>query len=135
MRILVTGSRDWTDEDTMFEVLLPLLPDRGSLMHTVVLVHGACPDGADDMASMIWTTNGGLEERHPAEWDKHPGRSAGYVRNAEMVALGANACLAFLMPCSKQTCTKPKPHDSHGTAMCADLARKAGIPVIEIRPR
>ncbi len=68
-------------------------------------------------------------ERHPADWRKH-GKAAGFRRNAEMVALGSDVCLAFLRPCSKPSCPEePKPHGSHGTKHCAGLAAEAGIPV------
>ena len=67
-------------------------------------------------------------EPHPADWDGF-GKGAGFRRNAEMVALGADLCLTFVVPCSKRDCEKPEPHGSHGTAHCSDLAEKAGIPV------
>lgn len=116
MRILVTGSRDWEDEALLQEVLFEYLPGRGSEMHTVVLVHGDCPTGADYMAWLNWTANGGSDEPHPADWKTH-GKKAGYLRNAEMVALGADVCLAFIR------------NKSRGASMTAALAEEAGIPV------
>ena len=47
-----------------------------------------------------------------------------------MVTLGAGLCLAWIMPCVKPYCRRPDPHGSHGATHCADLAGKAGIPVI-----
>lgn len=116
-RILLTGSRDWVDEALIWDALYPYLPARGSLMHTVTLVHGDCPTGADALASLLWTANGGLEEPHPAQWDLY-GKAAGPIRNRKMVELGAGVCLAF--PLGR----------SAGTRGCMRLAEAAGIPVI-----
>ncbi len=132
-RVLVTGSRDWEDYDTVRAALAVAVYQQ----LPAIIVHGACPAGADAIASW-WVRQMGrnldlTEERHPADWRQH-GKAAGYRRNAEMVALGARLCLAFTMPCTKPTCRKPKPHDSHGTAHCADLAKRAGITVRRFPP-
>lgn len=111
-RILVTGSRDWTDiRKIRYELgLLWLEPEY------MTLVHGACPTGADAIAD-IWAHQHGVPiEQHPADWKTYKG-GAGYRRNAEMVELGADLCLAFILGGSK------------GATHTAGLAEKAGIPV------
>jgi hypothetical protein len=78
-------------------------------------VHGDCPTGADALAQELADEFRHRSERYPANWAEH-GKRAGFVRNAEMVALGADICLAFIRANSK------------GATMTADLAEKAGIP-------
>lgn len=114
-RILVTGSRDWTNINTidlaLKKAILYLGPHKD-----IILVSGACPTGADRIAERLWQGMGRTLELHPAEWDKHK-KAAGFIRNAEMVKLGADICLAFIK------------NKSRGAGMTADLAGKAGISV------
>ena len=86
--------------------------DRG-----VLLVHGACPRGADAIAATYaaWTP-GYRTEAHLAHWRQY-GRAAGYRRNAEMIALGADGCAAFIRD------------RSPGSTSAVRLATAAGIPV------
>ena len=132
-RVLVTGSRAWNDGEAVWAALASIrYGDR-----TLVVVHGKAPRGTDGMAARwarVHGVGGGIiEEPHAADWDRYRKR-AGFIRNAEMVSLGADLCLAFLLPCTLPSCAGRKPHDTHGTAHCAALARKAGIPVKEVRP-
>jgi YspA, cpYpsA-related SLOG family len=130
-RVLVTGSRDWGDADMLsFELGVALREAlrEGHSLADVVIVHGDCPAGVDHMADRLASDFGYAVERHPADWDQY-GKSAGPRRNAEMVALGANVCVAFIGPCTKPGCRTPGPHGSHGATHCADLAEKSGIPV------
>lgn len=114
-RILVTGSRDWADMDIVRAALATAVYQQVP----AVIVHGACPNGADAIASW-WIRShrviGLTEERHPANWTLN-GKRAGFMRNAEMVNLGADVCLAFIKD------------GSRGASHTAALAEKAGIPV------
>lgn len=118
VRLLITDSRQWTDRTELERVLWAQWLNCDSPM---TIVHGDCPRGADRMARE-WCEQWPAisEERHPADWDTY-GKSAGYRRNSEMVSLGADLCIAFVVP-----------GKSKGTQHTIDLARKAGIPVEEV---
>jgi hypothetical protein len=111
MRILVTGSRSWTDEEMIRNLLAAA--DRKEGPHT--LVHGGAR-GADTVAGEIAQELGWTVEVHKADWERD-GRAAGILRNHKMVNLGADLCLAFIKDNSK------------GASHCARLARLAGITV------
>lgn len=118
MRILVTGSRNWPDPTPIVDTLIS--HTKTTPRKAVVIVHGKCPTGADQIANDIAEMFGWGIETHPADWQTY-GKRAGFVRNAKMVELGADICLAFIKDGSK------------GATMCADLAEKAGIPVRRYR--
>jgi hypothetical protein len=113
-RLLVTGSRTWHDVRTIEQALAVIL-DRHP--EGVLLVHGACPRGADAIAAAYAARTPGYQiEAHPADWRRY-GRAAGHRRNAEMIALGADGCAAFIRG------------DSPGSTRTVRLARAAGITV------
>ncbi|MCZ7413129.1 SLOG family protein [Streptomyces sp. WMMC897] len=117
-RALVTGSRDWDDATAIAAALEQVLVDAGP--RPVVVVHGACPRGADTLADHYarWLRGQGCAigiEQHPARW-RIDGRQAGFIRNAAMVRLGADVCLAFIRD------------GSRGASHTAGLAEAAGIP-------
>jgi hypothetical protein len=116
MRVLITGSRKWSDYGEIQHRLEQLNENLNNQSpEGFTLVSGACPEGADKMAETVATYLGWNVERHPAKWDLL-GRKAGFVRNAEMVRTGADICLAFIKDNSK------------GATMTEELARKSGIP-------
>lgn len=118
MRILLTGGRHRDDWWTIYEAL-----NKEREVGPFVLVHGACPVGADHYAHQWALAHPEcMEVRYPAEWRRPDGsynRAAGFERNAKMVAIGADKVLAFPHP------------QGNGTQHTVDLARKAGIQVIE----
>jgi hypothetical protein len=154
-RVLVTGSRTWDRPGVIQEALIGIQDaHRGERL---VLVHGMCDPrhpatgqpvrwavashlddwqkaallGADWLAAHIADGFGWEIEAHPADWQRHK-KAAGFRRNEHMVSLGASECRAFLAECVKPGCSVPRPHASHGGSHCADLAKRAGIPVTRV---
>lgn len=113
-RVLVTGSRDLTTPGPVHQALTRAWIRIG---RPIVVVHGACPRGADDHAQ-VWAdlhaVAGITAERWPADWSAW-GRAAGPIRNGAMVEAGPYAAvLAFPLP------------GSRGTWDCVRQARRAG---------
>lgn len=132
-RLIVTGSRDWTDAATVRRALATALiildGDRGQ--RQVTLVHGGCnlrpgpdgappvpahttPRGADAIADEFWRGLGLPVEVWWADWSTH-GRAAGPRRNQAMVDAGADFSVAFSL------------NRSPGTEDCIDRLRAASI--------
>lgn len=133
LRILVTGSRHHRDGDAIRRGIEDVVRKYGDGPGEVVdwtrvtIVHGGQVSrdertgelyGADHFAGVTARELGAVEERHPADWARY-GRAAGPIRNAGMVARGANACAAF--PLGR----------SPGTRDCIRRAKQACIPVID----
>lgn len=138
--VILTGSRSWTDETVIDTALAALLNRHGRA--DLVLVHGACPTGADAIADRLAAEYGITRDPHPAAWDDcapecparshrrirarddvhHPGTlpdycpGAGPRRNARMVGLGADEALVYIGP------------HSYGTANCWRQIKDARIP-------
>lgn len=82
MRLLVCGSRDFTDS----EFLVKMLNDIDAIYGVKTVIEGEAP-GADTLARM-WAEANKIEvERYPADW-KHLGRAAGPIRNRKMLDEG-----------------------------------------------
>lgn len=112
-RILITGSRDWTDEKAIFNAITEEV--FGKDVTQITLIHGAAR-GADSIADKVARFYNLHVEVYPADWQAH-GKAAGPIRNQQMIDLGADVCLAF-----------PK-GESRGTRHCMKQAKKAGITV------
>lgn len=108
MKVLVCGSRTYTNQDPVREELAKLPADA-------VIIHGAAR-GADSLAANIARDLGLQVEGYPADWDKY-GKSAGYRRNIEMLSQKPDLVIAFWDGVSP------------GTAHTIQEARKRGIPV------
>lgn len=109
-RIIVFGSRNWLDAAYLWRQL-------DLLSRNAVIVHGACPTGADAFAEQYALACGLAVERYPANWRAY-GRSAGPRRNEAMATLGATFAIGFRMP-----------GDSRGTDHMRGACERHGIPV------
>jgi len=114
VRVMVTGSRHWTDASVIKETLVSIQGERPA--RAMTLVHGAAP-GADTIAAHLADHLGWTVESFPAEWDRY-GRRAGPVRNQLMVDHGADTCAVFPLP------------ESRGTWDCVRRVKKAKIPLV-----
>lgn len=119
IRILVTGSRAWLDENAI-RLALEFHLQQFPMDRTAVLVHGAAA-GADSIAARIWSD---WHKRWPwlfAEAESHPAFSFPdpKVRNQHMVDLGAEVCLVFAREWAS------------GSGHCARAARRAGIRTVD----
>jgi hypothetical protein len=111
-RVLITGDRRWKCFALADRIVGRLAARHGAL----VVVHGAA-SGVDTAFHEAALAHRVPVEPHPADWGRF-GDAAGPRRNAEMVTLGADLCLAIHRDIRR----------SKGTRGCASLAIGAGIP-------
>jgi acetylglutamate kinase len=129
MRVIVAGNRDWHDRNLARHVVNRLLLQHGPRL---VIVHGG-GEGIDRSIAEACFELGVEQEVHFAQWDdlRAPGAVIGHsrnghpyntnadsVRNAEMVAAGAEMCIAFHKFLA----------GSKGTKDCVRRAIEAAIP-------
>src|SRR5688572_16446636 len=141
MRVLVCGGRDFGNirdknrpdykerlaeykfgYDTLTEMSVydwPKTEDDkfGNWLPAVTIISGEA-DGADSIATDWAVINWTGYEGYPADWKTH-GKAAGYIRNKQMLEEG-KPDLVIAFP------------GGRGTAMMVDIAKKAGVEVIEI---
>jgi hypothetical protein len=125
-RILVCGSRDWSDRD-LIETILDGMLERKPLGEPLVIIEGGAT-GADAIAgdwAEWWQKGAAVEhERHPAPWSEH-GRAAGPIRNQMMLdQRHPDVVWAFVTKELEQ---------SRGTADMVRRARQAGVPTYVVR--
>ena len=111
MKIVVGGSRDFSDYEVLCEFLDSLLD--GADVSDLMFLSGGCR-GADLLAERYAAERGITIERHLPEWDKY-GRAAGVHRNCEMVD-EADKVVAFW------------DGKSRGTKSLIEYAKKRGKP-------
>lgn len=130
MITVVTGSRNFKDESTVFSTLDKLNRRYG----IEILLTGKCAKGTDHFAEVWAVTNGIQLILIPANWRGPDSLNAGKVRNGLLLR---NACLlakpqiprllAFAAKCIKPSCPNREVHWSHGTKDCWDKAIAMGF--------
>lgn len=126
MRVLVTGSRQASDQTPIYRELDALWErwwPNATHPDEFMVIHGGAP-GADTLAGQ-WCHDrrdrpGIAQEVHPAQWGLY-GSHAGGIRNQIMVNAGADIVLAFFRTGAKNA----------GTRNCVTTARLAGLDVQE----
>lgn len=109
MRMLVCGSRDWTDRVVMFACLDAI----AGVLDITEVIEGE-QRGADLMAR-AWASESGIScIGYPADWP-HRGKAAGTERNERMLAATPGLVVAFPLP------------QSRGTWHMVTIARAAGV--------
>lgn len=111
MKVLVCGSRNFTDHRRMDAVLGRYKIDT--------LIEG-CARGADELAEEWALIEGVPVNHHPAQWAEH-GRSAGAIRNNQMLDDKPDLVIAFY---------RDRLNPSPGTQNMVDQAMRAGVPVV-----
>jgi hypothetical protein len=104
LRVLVTGTREVTDGQANYVryALNWATEDARAAGRAVVIIEGEAP-GVDTVSRQWAEASPGVTvEPHRAQWDRF-GKAAGPMRNAEMVAAGADVCMAFPGPESRGT--------------------------------
>ena len=117
-RIMVTGSRDWTDRVTIDRALFAYWYEAGR-PSDILLIHGGAR-GADALAAASWTTQGFQTRVYPADWETF-GKRAGVIRNLAMLDKEPEHVLAFIKG------------NSPGATHAALAAERRGIPVTYYR--
>jgi len=77
MKILVTGSRDWTNRETIKRAILRYKS------YSPIIIHGDAK-GADTIAKEIALNLGLIAMGYPADWGTY-GKQAGPIRNSFML--------------------------------------------------
>ncbi len=109
MRVLVCGGRNYSDYETMKEVLSFF--SKNYLKITHIIEGGAT--GADTLAARYAAEMGIKHTQYKAEWDKD-GKAAGPIRNSRMIVEG-NPHFVIAFP------------GGHGTKDMINKAFSAGI--------
>jgi len=110
VRVLVCGGRDYRAREQLFQVLDELHAERG----IELLIHGGAK-GADSLAQDWCARRQVTCQIHRADWTTH-GRSAGPIRNKEMLAKG-RPDLVVAFP------------GGRGTASMVAISESAGVAV------
>jgi len=101
MKYIIAGGRDFKNRNLMYAVMNTIKKYSPSVGKPITEVVSGDAIGADSLG-VEWASVNTIPVRHfPAEWDKY-GKSAGFIRNAEMGDY-ADAAICFWNGESKGT--------------------------------
>jgi len=116
MRLLVCGSRAWTDRQAVFDALDAI----HALHHVTQVIEGTCR--GPDQYGGEWAKAQGIRlTEMPADWDRH-GTRAGFIRNSKMADLGPDMVVGFIVA------------GSRGTKMMLEISLARGFDTRLVRP-
>lgn len=135
MKIIITGSRTWREQGTVQKAIVAAVrqhffgynevskSELEAVFPNVTIVHGGAT-GADTIAGDFAKENGMKTEVFYPDWEKE-GKRAGPIRNQKMIKSSprADMCLGFVADAN-----------SKGTIGTISMAKRSGIPVMEIPP-
>lgn len=123
-RVLICGGRNFNDYEFLKKHVKLIVSRKKLLDETfnaprdLVIIHGGAR-GADSLADDLANECGLQKEVYPANWEKY-GKSAGYIRNQQMLNEGKpDLVIAFT--------------GGVGTNMMCDIAQKSGIEVVRVK--
>jgi YspA, cpYpsA-related SLOG family len=121
VRVLVTGSRNWTEYRIVYRALFDLMehPWAGISREQIVIVHGGAR-GADDHAERAAKDIGYRTELHRPDYKAHDPKVAPLIRNDAMLDSGVDLVLAFMLGTPERG----------GTLYTVNGARQRRIPII-----
>jgi hypothetical protein len=99
MKVIIAGSRNFTDFKKLCEACNGLLQDQTN----IEIVSGAHYKGADKLGEKYAAEKGFPLTKFPADWNRY-GKAAGPKRNLQM-AIFADALIAFWDGKSRGTCS------------------------------
>ena len=115
MKVLITGSRNWSDKEAVEIAIARAKPD--------IIIEGGAK-GADAIAKEYAHKTFRKVIEVKAEWDKY-GKKAGGIRNSIMLAMKPDLVLAFSNDLS----------NDKGTRDTVNKATKKGIKVLWVRSK
>ena len=121
MKALVCGSRSWEDHEQIYDALFALTTWAVIEDENITVIHGGAW-GADTAADIAARTLGYDIECFTPDWKRY-GRSAGIVRNLDMLDQNPDVVLAFWDGVSR------------GTAHTINEAKKRGIKLVIFHPK
>lgn len=129
MKILITGDREWDNEDAIIDAYEDACLNWHTYPSDITLCHGNCR-GADVQAGHIAEQLGMTVVPFQAHWQHTPncppkckeviGRAAGVIRNQKMLDDNSDITLALVFHSNLE--------ESKGTADMVRRLKKAGIP-------